>query len=620
MTNTAEQLEIEEVPSGGIGDFVMSDQDFRVLERQNAEEEYGNEGIARFEDTAGRIAAYGRFGDDQVAHVETGELIVPRRLIDQSPELKESIFQHLRAAGIEDPERYVVGDAENSINPETGLMEFGFFSKIFKGIKKAFKKIGKVLKKVAPTLLAIGLSMTGLGAIYGAALGSGIGTLIQGGNIKDALKAGLLAGATAGVFKGIQGAIDPNMTAGQAISESLANPGARFAQTGGGFIDAFTGKGSDGFFKTAFSRFDPNLVPKEDLAEVYAKQGYGLTPEQSFIDEKVAEITGGTDAAGQAEVGAGTEISPEEMTNIDREIERQTTEQAGRQTREVTDAVRNAIDPETKLPYPKAVDAASGLSDDAPQIFEDYLTELRTGGFDQAGKAGQGIEQLTPSGSTWENVKEMFDFGFGENKKTFLEAGKDLFFPKTGDLQNFLPKGVTEASATTAQIQAATKAMANAGLAPGLLRRFGPAAVGLSLAAAPMGAFEVPDQEEAGLLERDEDGRLRTGSDYVDEDPYKYRVYPTGFQPTYRPPPSVLVPYPMQQVAQGGEIFPRRTGGIMPNEGVPNEDSVKAMLMPGEFVMTTTAVRGAGDGDLKKGINNMYSVMRNLESRGRAVS
>lgn len=47
MTNTAEQLEIEEVPSGGIGDFVMSEEDFRVLERQNAAEEYGNEGIAR---------------------------------------------------------------------------------------------------------------------------------------------------------------------------------------------------------------------------------------------------------------------------------------------------------------------------------------------------------------------------------------------------------------------------------------------------------------------------------------------------------------------------------------------------------------------------------------------
>ena len=58
----------------------------------------------------------------------------------------------------------------------------------------------------------------------------------------------------------------------------------------------------------------------------------------------------------------------------------------------------------------------------------------------------------------------------------------------------------------------------------------------------------------------------------------------------------------------------------MPNEGIPNEDSVKAMLMPGEFVMTTNAVRGAGNGDMNKGINNMYSVMRNLESRGRAMS
>jgi hypothetical protein len=36
--------------------------------------------------------------------------------------------------------------------------------------------------------------------------------------------------------------------------------------------------------------------------------------------------------------------------------------------------------------------------------------------------------------------------------------------------------------------------------------------------------------------------------------------------------------------------------------------------------MTTTAVRGLGDGDLKKGINNMYSVMRNLEARGRATA
>jgi hypothetical protein len=73
--------------------------------------------------------------------------------------------------------------------------------------------------------------------------------------------------------------------------------------------------------------------------------------------------------------------------------------------------------------------------------------------------------------------------------------------------------------------------------------------------------------------------------------------------------------------ADGGGVFPRRTGGIMPNEGIPGQDSVRAMVMPGEFIFTTDAVRGASpDGSLNGGINNMYSVMRNLETRGRRMA
>jgi len=67
-------------------------------------------------------------------------------------------------------------------------------------------------------------------------------------------------------------------------------------------------------------------------------------------------------------------------------------------------------------------------------------------------------------------------------------------------------------------------------------------------------------------------------------------------------------------------VFPRRNGGIMMDEGIPNEDSVRAMLMPGEFVMTTDAVRGAGNGNVDQGIKNMYTVMRGLERRGGAMS
>jgi len=66
-------------------------------------------------------------------------------------------------------------------------------------------------------------------------------------------------------------------------------------------------------------------------------------------------------------------------------------------------------------------------------------------------------------------------------------------------------------------------------------------------------------------------------------------------------------------------VYPRRNGGIMPNEGVPNQDSVRALLMPGEFVMTKDEVRGLGGGNLNQGINNMYSMMRNLETRGQVA-
>ena len=77
---------------------------------------------------------------------------------------------------------------------------------------------------------------------------------------------------------------------------------------------------------------------------------------------------------------------------------------------------------------------------------------------------------------------------------------------------------------------------------------------------------------------------------------------------------------PVQIAAEGGPIFPRRNGGIAPTEGVQGQDSVRAMLMPGEFVMTTDAVRGLGDGNLSNGIKSMYAVMRNLESRGREAA
>src|SRR6056300_1699221 len=156
---------------------------------------------------ADKLAEYGREGDTRIAHVAEGETVIPMEVLDADPALKEQLFKSMREQGL-DPERYVVGNELNSINPVTGQPEF-FLKKIFKGVKKLVKGVVKVFKKFAPIILSVGLNaiFPGLGAIAAGALGSGIGTLVQGGSIKDAFKSALIGGAVGGLASGISGAI-----------------------------------------------------------------------------------------------------------------------------------------------------------------------------------------------------------------------------------------------------------------------------------------------------------------------------------------------------------------------------------------------------------------------------
>ena len=60
--------------------------------------------------------------------------------------------------------------------------------------------------------------------------------------------------------------------------------------------------------------------------------------------------------------------------------------------------------------------------------------------------------------------------------------------------------------------------------------------------------------------------------------------------------------------------FPRRTGQIS-GPGTETSDSIPAMLSDGEFVMNARAVRGAGNGSREAGVRRMYDMMRNFESK-----
>ena len=152
--------------------------------------------------------------------------------------------------------------------------------------------------------------------------------------------------------------------------------------------------------------------------------------------------------------------------------------------------------------------------------------------------------------------------------------------------------------------------------------------------------FDTPEPEDEPTIE---ELQGPTGVDLIAEDPGKYLVagntespmtstgqYVVGTDYAYNPldyfnqnpflRSGALAARPIQAVADGGEIFPRRVGGIMPNEGIPGQDSVRAMLMPGEFVMTTNAVKGLGNGNNQVGINRMYDMMRGLEAKGKAMA
>ena len=66
------------------------------------------------------------------------------------------------------------------------------------------------------------------------------------------------------------------------------------------------------------------------------------------------------------------------------------------------------------------------------------------------------------------------------------------------------------------------------------------------------------------------------------------------------------------------ELDYRDTGGFVPPIGIKERaDDIPAMLSNNEFVFTADAVRNAGGGNVNKGAERMYSLMKNLEAGGR---
>ena len=164
-------------------------------------------GIAELKPIAKAIASYGRNGDTMLAHITPAEARMLRRR-----------------------------GGSGTINPDTGLPEF-FLKKAFKSLGKAIKSfasstVGKIVTTVAlgfflgpAAAAAMGVGAgTAAGLAISGFVGSAGSTLLAGGNIGDALKAGAVGGFTAGAVAGFSGVPltgGTELTAGQAFQGQL---------------------------------------------------------------------------------------------------------------------------------------------------------------------------------------------------------------------------------------------------------------------------------------------------------------------------------------------------------------------------------------------------------------
>ena len=541
-----------EVPEGGLASFLTATVGDWSDEAINSDNYYD---IVK--PTAEQLAAFGREEDDRIAHVATGETVIPMAVFEEDPALKEALFARMRDMGIE-PERYVVGNELNSINPVTGQPEF-FLKKLFKGIKKAVKGVVKVFKKIAPIVLSIGLAMTPLGPIAGAALGSGLGTLIQGGSLKDAFKSALIGGAMGGLSSGIGSVLKGG--------EFMAGVKSGLPTTFGGGVNPTLPTAGELASKVT----EGTPVVDKTLAEQVVSEAAAVPPAAPTGAPGTISTTGPVNALpGPVPGAAEAELAMRAKTAAGGVPQGAT--MAGYQgTPLADDAVSSALG---LKPVPPKETVVSGSP------------ATGTGGAPSptTGTAITGVQDITAA------VRQAADPGFFASMKEFfttgnLDALKQAFLPGTKPeviLERLRDAGFNVSKEVAADIAAE--------LAPRTLRSYGPlAAAGLGIMGLT-GGFEQPEMED--LSNYNAFGRESV--------PYPFVQPGSNYQPL--------------GAAKGGEIeyFPRKNGPIY-GPGTETSDDIPAMLSDGEFVMTAKAVRGAGNGSREAGMRRMYDMMRKFE-------
>jgi hypothetical protein len=544
-----------------------------------------------------QLAQAGRGEDTALAHVRPGEVVIPPEAFED-PEFESLIEKKFKELNI-DPARMVVGVGIASLNPITGLEEFGWFKKVAKSTKKVVTKVIKPLAAVAQFIpgpwqpfaalankaftvydvakgRASPLSLLSLATPVPAGGGSGgIGSLFSGAKefvTKGADGVGLLGNIGKGignVSKGIGSLVTGTGADGVGsfgkLGDLVTGTGADGVGRFGKLGDLVTGTGADGV--GSFGKLG-------DLVTGTGADGVGRFG-------KLGDLVTGTGADGVGRFGKLGDLAGDfgEFLNVG---------SYGGQDSQQEDPVIAISEFLTK--NPDKYDAinemyAKGMTDEqiAQQLFGQAAPQSQGGGTpqwlktigDYLGFGGKsGLEDVYGPGTT-NPISGLFggSGGSGFNLGGLGGVGIAALLGKLAYDQAKNDKGVQLTPAMT-------------------MSRYG----GYQLAKrdAEAAGEAPPDRRDFGMME---DMPVLSGG----------RKTPVAEEP-------------VTGMRYGGEVMPMRYGGMVPmayatggnvstedfkkkngkinGEGTETSDDIPAMLSDGEFVMTGQAVRGAGSFEL----------------------
>ena len=521
------------------------------------------QGLPQFQNAAEMLADFGRNGDTYIVHAAEGETVIPMEVLDSNPRLKSMLFAQMQDMGIE-PERYIVGNELNSINPQTGQPEF-FLKKLFKGLKKVVKKLAPiVLPIVAPWLLPA------MPIAFATGLGSLAGNLVSGRNLKDSLKGALITGGIAG----------------------LGNMAFR-----------------DGSF------FGSKAAPTGQLGDVTAKQAFSL-------DNPFTAAT--PDAVNAAQAAEAARLLPQGAA-VPTPADVYGTPQVDT-VAQLAETTRPAVPTPADVYGTPQVDTVTQLAETTRPSLGQALKQTFTPG-DEYGVGDLYSDYLSPSrASIQPDTAQVSAQAAQDAAKSIAETNAALTSKGLPALTDAATQSIVDTSMKSALAKATPGFLQKYG--PLAATAVGTAAASDSLLGTNFFREQeaqipglITGETGRDYLERDPARYGFDSAQFFGGNPYYQalanpqqadtgRVYQSAAPPVYTAS-NFVNPYlaPASQAVMG-----YRQGGEIVGPGTGTSDSIPALLSDGEFVVTRRAVENLGGGDRKVGARKMYDFMRTLEN------